>query len=245
MKITLAPHIVREQVGNHLFLLDSVGKQVYCLPHQHLTPDTPDTRTVVVADQHVAEAKKLIDAGVATPAGSLSRRAVIGSTGALLGGGLLALSLPKTVMASSQAPNGFGDGPGPQGIPAGSWAGEGLSDGSEESSRIDVGFFVDDESDGLEDVFGGPVGDGFSLEVFGRTAEFEVVTDPADPNFELSFEPGDEGFDFFENIFATCPTDASTSYAVQGRIFTEMDDEEQSVQVVFTWVGADNDPLCN
>ena len=107
MKITLATHIVVEHVGNQVFLLDSVGKEVYCLPAEGISHYTPETKTLVVTPELVPEVTRLVDSGVATTTGLISRRAVVGSTGALIGGGLVAMSMPAA--AASQSPSSPGE----------------------------------------------------------------------------------------------------------------------------------------
>ena len=101
MKITLATHIVVEQVGQQMFLLDSQNKQVYTLPTEGVAHYAPETQTMIVTPALVPEAQKLVDAGVATLPGMVSRRAVVGSTGVFIGGGLVAMSMPSLAAASS------------------------------------------------------------------------------------------------------------------------------------------------
>lgn len=104
MKITLATHIVVEHVGNQVFLLDSVGKEVYCLPAEGIAHYAPETKTLVVTPELLPEVERLIESGVATTTGLVSRRAVVGSTGALIGGGLVAMSMPAAAASQSPGP---------------------------------------------------------------------------------------------------------------------------------------------
>ena len=166
VKITLATHIVVEHVGNQVFLLDSVGKEVYCLPAEGITHYSSKTKTLVVTSELVPEVTRLVDSGVATTTGLISRRAVVGSTGALIGGGLVAMSMPAA--AASQSPGPGGDeGINPPGgqnfdfFASGVWR-ISASDPSDRVENIDIDILIDgnpltgDEKDWVLTIFGVP-----------------------------------------------------------------------------------------
>lgn len=122
MKITLAAHTVVEHVGDHLLVLDSDRGVVYCLPRDGITHYTPETHTLVVTHELTPEAHALVDAGLATIPGTVSRRAVVGSTGVVVAGGLVAMSMPAVAASQSPGPNigGGGNGGDPEGEENGS-----------------------------------------------------------------------------------------------------------------------------
>ena len=103
MKITLATHVIAEVVGEQLFVLHSSDKQVYSIPLNALTHYDPETKTLE-GDLSVASVlQTLCDKGLAVTPGRVSRRVVVGSTGAMIGGVVAALSLPAHARASSDA----------------------------------------------------------------------------------------------------------------------------------------------
>ena len=253
MKITLGTHIVVEQVGQQMFLLDSQNKQVYSLPAEGVVEYSPDTKTVSLAPSLVSEAQKLVDAGVATLPGMVSRRAVVGSTGALVAGGLVAMSMPSAAMAASPVPNGLGGGGEPEGIPAGFWT----PFGGDLESRFEIGFYVE-ESDDLSNALGEIDETEWTLTVFGQTSEFE--DDDDDPNFEFQFGlcqevefgpwvpcPDEEdraAYEFFVSIFQACPPGSRGDHPVQGVMSNGQDGgDEKSVLVVFRWDGDNSNVL--
>ena len=240
MKITLATHIVVEHVGQQMFLLDSQNRQVYSLPAEGVLEYSADTKTVSVAPSLASEALKLVDAGVATLPGMVSRRAVVGSTGALVAGGLVAMSMPSAAMAASPVPNGLGGGGEPEGILAGSWSPAGSVDDDDGAvTSIQIDFFVESNPQ-IEGVFNGPIGDGFILTVFGKTSEFNGRFE------DIEFELGEPGFDFFLELLGNCPTGIPPGdNFVSGSISNGLaGDNEITAEVVFRWNGANGDELC-
>lgn len=118
MVVTLAPQAVMEIVGDNLFVLDSVNKQVYSLPLRDIIHFDPVAKTITGSDTLVDDLSVLIDKGVATQVNGAesgssdgdgspvfnhpSRRAVLSVTGAALAGSVAALSMPVAATASSQ-----------------------------------------------------------------------------------------------------------------------------------------------
>jgi len=110
MKLTLSSHVVAQVVGGELLLLDSTTQSVYSLALADVVDHSDDFRSLTVSDAAAGFAVSLCEEGLATTTTSgLSRRALVGTGGAAVGAGLLALSLPTAAAASS--PGGAGSGP--------------------------------------------------------------------------------------------------------------------------------------
>lgn len=213
---------------------------MYSLPAEGEVEYIRDTKTVSVAPSLVSEAQKLVDAGVATFPGMVSRRTVVGSTGALVAGGLVAMSMPSAAMAASPVPNGLGGGGEPEGILAGSWSPAGSDrddDGAVISIQID--FFVEANPQ-IDEVFDGQIKDGFILTVFGNISTFNGGFD------DIEFEPGEPGFDFFLELLGNCPDGISPGDNLVGGSISNglAGDDEISADVVFQWNGEEGDELC-
>ena len=104
MRITLAEHVIAEIVGDQLFLLDSLEKQVYSIPFSDVMEWDPSTRTLIGKPSVTSVLQVLCDKGGAgLGAGAISRRGVVTAGGALVGGGVLAFALPQGALASSHS----------------------------------------------------------------------------------------------------------------------------------------------
>jgi hypothetical protein len=102
MKLTLSSHVVAQVVGGELLLLDSTTQRVYSLAVSDVVDHSDDFRSLTVSDAAAGFAVSLCEEGLATTTTSgLSRRALVGTGGAAVGAGLLALSLPTAAAASS------------------------------------------------------------------------------------------------------------------------------------------------
>ena len=230
MKITLATHIVVEHVGNQVFLLDSVGKEVYCLPAEGITHYTSETKTLVVTSELVPEVKRLVDSGVATTTGLISRRAVVGSTGALIGGGLVAMSMPTLARAQSVV-----GGVVPLVDGAGIWAGRGtgISGGTDFSDAGIALAFNADQFPGW-----GPLSQ-WTVTVFG--APFSASYDSLLGYFLLDFDAS-ENFDATQAIGSLIDADSSGEEEGFRDITIRVTDGVRTADVVVQYVG-DEDTL--
>ena len=102
MKLTLSSHVVAQVVGGELLLLDSTTQSVYSLAVSDVVDHSDDFRSLTVSEAAAGFAVSLCEEGLATAeTAGLSRRALVGTGGAAVGAGLLALSLPTAAAASS------------------------------------------------------------------------------------------------------------------------------------------------
>lgn len=117
MVVTLAPYVVMEVVGDQLFLLDSVNKQVYSLALRDIVHFDPAAKTITGDDALGEPLRVLSDKGIITRVDPLdngrsdhgdspatknpSRRTVLSVTGAALAGSVAALSMPLAATANS------------------------------------------------------------------------------------------------------------------------------------------------
>jgi len=96
-------------VGGELLLLDSTTQSVYSLAVSDVVDHSDDFRSLTVSSAAAGFAVRLCEEGLAaTTTSGLSRRALVGTGGAAVGAGLLALSLP-TAAAASSAPPAIGE----------------------------------------------------------------------------------------------------------------------------------------
>ena len=110
MKINLSSHVVAQVVGDDLLLLDSTTQGVYSLALADVVDHSEGFQSLTVSKAAESVAASLCEQGLATAeSAGLSRRALVGSGSAVVGAGLLALSLP-TAAAASSAGGAGGDG---------------------------------------------------------------------------------------------------------------------------------------
>ena len=244
MKITLATHIVVEHVGNQVFLLDSVGKEVYCLPAEGITHYTSETKTLVVTPELVPEVTGLVDSGVATTTGLISRRTVVGSTGALIGGGLVAMSMPAAASSQSPGPGQNTNGGGPDDLgdfdffAFGTWEEAGWN--AEDGFQVDVTIeFPDDLLDLLPpaDSDGGFDWSEFndwSIKLLGKTYTPEDLG-VEDAGSDLEFELEDSDNKQLQDLYTLwCGGDATLEQLILVAILTITLDEEEELVVRVT-----------
>lgn len=241
MKITLADHVIAEVVGDHLFLLDSLEKQVYSIPMTGVSYYAPETRTLDMLPALHSQGRDLVDSGLATIPGTISRRAVVGSGVTLMAGTVAALSFPAVAMASSTG----------SGQLTGLWNWEVFSKGDDDSlERVTIVFSLDD-LDKVIAALGVPLDEDSTLTVLGMSGYFlpsyedDGYESDGGTDFRLVFHfddgGGAPGFTFFSNIVGVCPlVGQAGDYPVQGVVSSG----GKSVQVVFRWDGQGLDDFC-
>jgi len=102
VKINLSSHVVAQVVGDELLLLDSTTQGVYSLALSDVVDHSEGFQSLTVSEAAEGVAASLCEQGLATAeTAGLSRRALVGTGSAVLGAGLLALSLPTAAAASS------------------------------------------------------------------------------------------------------------------------------------------------
>lgn len=204
MKITLADHVIAEVVGDQLFLLDSREKQVYSLPAYAISDYRPETKTLLVTPEFTSKAQKLIDCGAASTPGIVSRRVVVGSTGALISGGLLAISMPAQATAASE-PILF----------TGQWRLSSDSGGGDPFELRIVEFFLLFSLDEVTPLADADDSEPWTIQILGRTftelfrayydqAGFLIKDGTDEPNDPLG-DPGDPFYDFWFRLNQNLP----------------------------------------
>jgi hypothetical protein len=109
MKISLSSHVVTEVVGDQLLVLDSTTQSVYALALADVIDHSEDFQSLTVSEAAESIAAGFCERGLATATSAgVSRRALVGTGAAVVGAGLLTLSLPTAAAASSA---GGGSGP--------------------------------------------------------------------------------------------------------------------------------------
>jgi hypothetical protein len=102
MKISLSSHVVTEVVGDQLLVLDSTTQSVYSLALADVIDHSEDFQSLTVSEAAESIAAGLCEQGLATATSAgVSRRALVGTGAAVVGAGLLTLSLPTAAAASS------------------------------------------------------------------------------------------------------------------------------------------------
>jgi len=102
MQFQLTPHAAIETVGDRIMLLDSTSGEVVTLPAEGVVTIDAERGIIAIDDRHTDTIAFFLERNLGAPRRpGIDRRSVITASGAIAGGGLVALSLPMAAAASS------------------------------------------------------------------------------------------------------------------------------------------------